>query len=129
MISVDTNVLVRIVTNDDPPQVKRAAALLAHHEIFISKTVCLEMEWVLRYAYQLRPPAILTAFHSVMGLPTVTVEDPLALGKALDWYAQGMDLADALHLSSSGHADQFATFDEKLSKISKTLSTIPVRLL
>lgn len=40
---------------------------------------------------------------------------------ALDWYEQGMDFADALHLASSAKAVGFATFDEKLVKFARRL--------
>jgi predicted nucleic-acid-binding protein len=50
MIGVDTNLLVRILTDDDPMQARRAANVLQSGDIFITKTVLLETEWVLRYA-------------------------------------------------------------------------------
>lgn len=43
------------------------------------------------------------------------VEDELAVAKALDWFKDGLDFADALHLASAGSAKQFATFDQKLA--------------
>jgi len=53
VIAIDTNVLARLVTNDDPDQDTRAADLLQHNAIFIPKTVILELAWVLRYSYGL----------------------------------------------------------------------------
>jgi predicted nucleic-acid-binding protein len=44
MIAVDTNLLVRILTNDDPNQARRAVKILKSDDIFISKTVLLETE-------------------------------------------------------------------------------------
>ncbi len=52
MISVDTNLLVRILTNDDPIQARRAVRILRSDDIYIPKTVLLETEWVLRHAYE-----------------------------------------------------------------------------
>jgi len=51
MISVDTNVIVRLLTGDDRPQFKRDRSLFEKESIFITTTVILETEWVLRYAY------------------------------------------------------------------------------
>ncbi|MCP5410517.1 MAG: PIN domain-containing protein, partial [Chromatiaceae bacterium] len=51
MIGVDTNVLVRLLTRDDEAQFRKALKLFQQEEIFIPKTVFLETEWVLRYAY------------------------------------------------------------------------------
>ena len=53
MIAVDTNVLVRLLTGDDPAQTQRAVELFAQESILIPKTVLLETEWVLRYSYEL----------------------------------------------------------------------------
>jgi len=48
MISIDTNVIVRLLTQDDPVQFKKSQELFKNHEIFITDTVVLETEWVLR---------------------------------------------------------------------------------
>ena len=69
MISVDTNVLVRLLTNDDPAQARRAARIMEKEDIFIPKTVLLETEWVLRHAYKIERSNILTAFRTLLGLP------------------------------------------------------------
>ena len=42
MISIDTNVIVRFLTQDDPVQFKKSRALFKNHEIFITDTVILE---------------------------------------------------------------------------------------
>ncbi len=114
MISVDTNVLVRLLTNDDPAQARRAARIMEKEDIFIPKTVLLETEWVLRHAYKIERPNILTAFQTLLGLPNVSMETPQTVVLALSFYAEGLDFADALHLSSSKGADAFATFDKNL---------------
>jgi predicted nucleic-acid-binding protein len=54
MISVDTNIIVRLLTGDDQSQFQRAKALFAKDNIFITTSVVLECEWVLRYAYNLK---------------------------------------------------------------------------
>ncbi len=59
MIALDTSVLVRCPTLDDPSQVPAAKALLAHSGgVFVAKTVPLELEWVLHAAYKLTRPGI-----------------------------------------------------------------------
>lgn len=51
MIALDTNILARLVTNDDPVQAHEAAALIdAGKALFVPFTVTLELEWVLRGA-------------------------------------------------------------------------------
>lgn len=74
MLAVDTNLVVRLLANDDREQAARAAALFANELIFISKTVLLESEWVLRFSYDLPPHVILQALRNIIGLPNVRLE-------------------------------------------------------
>lgn len=116
MISVDTNLLVRILTNDDPSQARRAVKILKSDDIYIPKTVLLETEWVLRHAYQIGRPDIAVGFQKLLGLPNVSVEDPDSIYQAISWYENKFDFADALHLASSRRCESFATFDSSLIK-------------
>lgn len=116
MIAVDTNVLVRFITNDDAAQAKRARLLIEAGPVFVAKTVLLELEWVLRGAYGLDRPTILKAVRGLLGLPALTAEDELNVARAVEWYEAGLDFADALHLASSGQQRAFATFDQSMRK-------------
>ena len=116
MIAIDTNVVVRLLTNDDPAQAARAADLLARERVLVPKTVLLETEWVLRYSYELPQPVVLAAFRKLLGLPQVAAEDATAIARALELYESGMDFADALHLASARDTTAFATFDTRLAK-------------
>ena len=124
MIALDTNVVVRVLTNDDPAQARRAAGLLAREEVYLPKTAVLESEWVLRHAYGLDRSVISKAFRKFLGLPTVSAEHPTALAQALAWYEGGLDFADALHLSSAREAGAtgFATFDREFARKARKLS-------
>ena len=51
IIALDTNVVVRFLTNDDAIQARRARRLIEQNEVVIPLTVLLEAEWVLRAAY------------------------------------------------------------------------------
>jgi predicted nucleic-acid-binding protein len=115
MIAADTNVLVRIVANDDSHQTSLALKLLLGQDrVFIPKTVFLELEWVLRTAYRLRTAAILAVMRGFMDIANWDFEDEAAVGDALGWFEQGMDFADALHLASTGRECPLATFDAAL---------------
>lgn len=120
ILAVDTNVVVRILANDDPEQSPRAVALFERERIFLTKTVLLETEWVLRFSYKLSRETVVCALRKVIGLQQVEVETIGVVAKALDWHEQGMDFADALHLAST-KAIEFATFDEKLIKLAQRL--------
>ena len=128
MIGLDTNVWVRYVTRDEPLQAKLALSLIARSEsIFLSRTVLLELEWVLRAVYRLDRDTIVAAMMQILGLRNVVVETPERVASALDYHRQGMDFADALHLSSAGHR-QFHTFDTRFAKRARELH-LPVELI
>lgn len=119
MLAVDTNVVVRLLTADEPRQAARARTLFAREEIFIAKTVLLETEWVLRSLYGFDADRVGSALIGLIGLSSVRCEDPVAVTRALQWFGSGLDLADALHVASSNEARQFATFDVRLAKRAK----------
>ena len=126
MIPVDTNLLVRLLTSDDPDQARRAARIMESDDIFIPKTVMLETEWVLRHAYGIEKVNIIKGFQRLLGLRNVSVEYPDNLIQAISWHEDGLDFADALHLASSKRADKFATFDSALIKKARQASSIQV---
>jgi predicted nucleic-acid-binding protein len=122
MLAVDTNVVVRFLVNDDAAQHQRAVALFRKHEVWLPKTVLLESEWVLRTVFDFTALEIGSALQGLLGLPNVRCEDGPAITMALDGLADGLDFADALHLSgcSAAGADEgFATFDARFIKRAK----------
>lgn len=123
MIAIDTNLLVRLFTNDDPKQALFAEELIENNSVFISKSILLETEWVLRYTYELDSDVIGNALESLLGLPQVTIEDPACIINVMQWYSQGFDFADAMHLASSRQVtDTFATLDRNFIKRAKKLN-------
>jgi len=117
MTALDTNVLVRIITNDDRAQAARAATFLREQErVFIPKTVLLELEWVLRSAYRIEPSAVVSALRDIMSVSNVEIEDEAGVTQAIEWYEKRMDFADALHVASAGRERKFATFDNRLRR-------------
>jgi predicted nucleic-acid-binding protein len=127
VIAVDTNVVVRLLTGDEPAQARRARELFDGGTVFIAKTVLLETEWVLRYSYRFPPDRILTALAGLAALPNVQIEDAVAVADALQWCSRGIDLADALHCASARDASAFASFDRKLVK--RAPSIIPLNVV
>lgn len=132
MIALDTNVIVRVVTADDPEQLALALEVLQTGDLWVCKTVLLETEWVLRYTYKLPQVTILEALRRLLGLRDLQVEDRGAVLQALSLFEEKMDFADALHLASSSRAESFATFDRTLAgraKKAKREDLPPVALL
>jgi hypothetical protein len=79
VIAVDTNILVRFLTNDDKKQAELARKAMRDNEIWLSKTVLLETEWVLRYSYDFDPRQILGGFRALLDFPTCEWKTPLKL--------------------------------------------------
>lgn len=131
MRAVDTNVVVRLIVADDAPQVKKARAAFGAGDIFLSLTVLLETEWVLRSGYNFAPLQVVVALRALAGLPGVTVEEPTVLALALEWLGEGMEFADALHLakanSKANPCTAFLSFDRKLAKLALGRSPVVVK--
>lgn len=128
VLAVDTNILIRYFTRDDAKQSPRSADLIHSSEVWISKTVLLEAEWVLRNAYGYSREMVVDALARICGLSSVAVEGAAEVAKALEWTSTGMDFADALHLSSVREGDRFVTLDDKFAKRAQRLR-LPVELL
>ncbi len=125
MRAVDTNLIVRIFAEDDSEQADMAEGVLAADSVFLPKTVMLEFEWVMRSVYRKPTATIAAAIERMLETANVQVEDHPAVMRAVAWFRQGMDFADALHLASSGHADAFVTFDGDLRRRAARLSVKP----
>ena len=128
MIALDTNIVVRLLVADEPNQHRRAAALLDGNRVFVSVSVLLETEWVLRSVYGLDGHAVAGGLRSFLGLPAVTAEASGNVVQALAWYEQGFDFADAFHLASAAAAgaEAFATFDRRLRRLTDEHAAIEV---
>lgn len=125
MIAIDTNVVVRVIVNDDAAQARRAVALITSGPVHIPATVLLETESVLRYTYELETDVIVAALKALLGTSNVHVDSPHLVARALDWCASGLDFADALHVALSDVASELATFDRDFVKRAAAGLTIP----
>ena len=122
MIGLDTNVLVRLLTADEPVQLKAASRLLAAHDgeagaFFINDMVLVELVWVLGRLYGFAPAEALTAIESLLDSDAFAFEDRDRLSHALGLCkAQRCDFADtmiALKNAAAG-CEHTATFDKAM---------------
>jgi predicted nucleic acid-binding protein len=112
MRAIDTNVVVRYLTGDHLKQSPRARALVDGNDVFLSTTVILETEWVLRSVYDYSAAQVCKALRAFAGLPRVSVENAALTAFALDCAERGMDFADALHLGAASECEAMLTFDQ-----------------
>ena len=120
MWAIDTNVVVRYLTGDDPGQAARARAIVDAGNVFVGTTVLLETEWVLRSAYGLSSESVADALLAFSGLPGVSLENPALLAEALGRVRNGMDFADALHLGAAANCGGMLTFDRRFIETART---------
>ena len=134
MLALDTNILARYYVAEGgaaraQEEVARAT-IDGGAQLFVAKTVVLELEWVLRGVYGHPPKDVCRVFDHLLSLAHVDIEDRAAVESALGNLRQGLDFADALHHASSRGCEAFLTFDAKgfAAKARRLAITPPVRL-
>ena len=127
MVAVDTNIIVRFLTQDDELQYQKSLEIFQTQNVFIPDTVILETEWVLRFAYKFKAVEICEALKKLFGLPNVHLNNASLVAQSLQWHEAGLDFADAFHLANSQNHTQFYTFDEKFIKRAKGLTDCEVQ--
>jgi predicted nucleic-acid-binding protein len=99
-----------------PSIVFASVVLLSAGDIFIPKTVVLELEWVLRYVANQPDDKVIKCRAHLIALPRVIVEDLHEIETALGHCRNGIDFADALHLAASKACSQVLTFDDEVMR-------------
>ena len=130
MRAVDTNLLARFYLQDEATQGGIAAEVLSLGDVFVPKTVILELEWVLRYVAEQPDGKVLDCIDHLIRLPGIVVEDRDEVESALTHSRRGIDFADALHLAASKECSELLTFDDRgyARKASKLRLKPPVRV-
>lgn len=127
MRAVDTNLLARYYLADDPSQARIAKGVLESGDVFVPKTVVLELAWVLQSVAEQPAPKMLDCLRHLAALPGVIVEDADEVQAALELCAQGLEFADALHLCASSACAEMLTFDDRfVRRASRARPRIPV---
>jgi len=118
-ITADTNVLLRIIVDDDEGQSRVALELLARAEIVaISLQSLCELAWVLARGYQVARDDIAAAIRALMGMKNVVVNTP-AVEAGLAILDAGGDFADGV-IAYDGHwlgGETFVSFDKKAVRL------------
>ena len=132
MIGLDTNILARYYIDDESDaeaQRQRLAArrlIESGQPLMVSKSVILELEWVMRGYYGFDPAEVASVMQHLLEQAHITVEDRNAVEQALSTAGAGIDFADALHHASYKSCDSVATFDDrKFARRAKKLGLAP----
>ena len=122
MIGLDTNVLVRYLTQDDPDQTRRANAIVAEsvaagERCFLGAIVLCELTWVLREAYGTSKADLVRTLDLILATRQFEIGGKDLVREALDAYRTGRaDFADYLIGASHRHdgCEETVTFDRRL---------------
>lgn len=125
MIGIDTNVLVRIITNDDPDQAAKAKRLFMDAAadggpLFINDAVLCETFWVLRSAYHIASPIIADAFQRLVDTKGTVFQNEARVRAVISQCKEREgDFADLLIGAINREADCSATytFDRKAARL------------
>ena len=122
MKGLDTNVLARYLTEDDPVQARRAAAWITTtvargDRCFISPVVLCELAWVLRTAYRISKADLLLTLDRLLATTQFVIGEKDVVRAAVEAYRAGQaDFADYVIGVTHREAgcDRTATFDRRL---------------
>jgi len=120
MRAVDTNVLVRLLTRDDPRQVKAAESFVSAGA-WVSHLVLAEAMWVLSAVYGKGPTEIATAVDMLLSHKSLSLQEPEAVESALSRFREKptVGFSDCLVLEiarKAGHMP-LGTFDKSLGRL------------
>jgi predicted nucleic-acid-binding protein len=125
MIGLDTNVLVRYLTQDDAAQYAKAAAFIdtatgQGEQLLVNTAVLCELTWVLDTSYEYSREEIARALEQILATAQFEVERLDEARQALaDFRSTKADFSDALigRINRSMGADHTVTFDRGLKAV------------
>lgn len=119
MIGLDSNVLMRVLTRDDPDQFKVAyklfQSLSPQEPAWISIANVLELDWVLRSRYGHNRAGVAKILEDLLASTSVVVEQSRTVSQALSLYRTSRaDLGECLVVASAHAAgcSKVFTFDK-----------------
>lgn len=120
MRAVDTNVLVRLITRDDPAQVRSAEGFVAPGA-WVSQLVLTETAWVLDAVYERSAEQIALALDMLLSHEKLSLQDADVVSAALAQFRNrpALGFSDCLALEiarKAGHLP-LGTFDRDLAKL------------
>lgn len=122
MKGLDTNVLVRYLTQDDPVQARKASALIdeaiaSQEKLHLDEVVLCELVWVLRGAYRLDKQTVVGVLDRILSAGQFSILDRDLVADAVNAFRDGGgDFADYLlgHRNRKAGCSVTVTFDRPL---------------
>jgi predicted nucleic-acid-binding protein len=120
-LTLDTNVLVRLATQDNPQQAAAALKVLQTASLIaVPSTALCEMVWVLIRGYRYTPEQVAHAIRILLQVSQVVCNTPAVLA-GLALLQSGGDFADGV-IAFEGElmgGQEFVTFDKAAAKLLK----------
>lgn len=124
MIGVDTNILVRYFTQDDPEQAQIVEKIIENYanspnSLFINNIVLCELVWVLERGYKYSKEQVGLVINQMLSTEEFAFEKPELLWLALNQYVQDkLDYSDALIglINKSSGCLETLTLDQSAAK-------------
>ena len=120
-LTLDTNVLVRLATQDNPQQAAAALKVLQTASLIaVPSTALCEMVWVLMRGYRYTPEQVAHAIRTLLQVSQVVCHTPAVLA-GLALLQSGGDFADGV-IAFEGElmgGQEFLTFDKAAAKLLK----------
>ena len=128
MIGLDTNVLIRYITQDDVSQSKKATALIENqlsekHLGYITLITIIEIIWVLESCYSQKKTVLIDVIESLIKTKQFLIERADIVHLALKAYERGYgDFSDAViaALCKDSGCIETVTFDKKALSVGMT---------
>jgi len=125
MIGLDTNILVRYITLDDPAQAARAAQIIERQLTpdqpgFVSLVTIVEIAWVLESFYEFSDEQMAAAIERILQIATLSVQNEREVYTAMVVLKSGAaSFDDALigALGSWAGCSSTLTFDRKAARL------------
>ena len=125
-VALGTNLLVRLLTNDDVAQAARVEAwLLANatpqRPAYVDHVVLCELGWVLERSYAYSRKHVHEAVAALLEYDVLSIDSPALVRQALQWFADGpADFSDYLLAARARSAgcSTVLTLDRKAAKTS-----------
>jgi predicted nucleic-acid-binding protein len=124
VIGLDTNVLVRYITQDDDKQAELANSLIESLDDaspgFVTLVTVVELSWVLESAYNFTRQQFAEMMQALITVDTIKLDRAAVVASAVRVYAASRaDFSDCLieRLSASAGCERTMTFDKAAAKM------------
>ncbi|WP_167478161.1 PIN domain-containing protein [Nocardia arthritidis] len=129
-VFLDTNVLVRHLTQDPPEMGKRATAFLAEaEELYLPDLILAETVYVLQSVYRVERPQVAALARVIIGSRNIISDDPALLIRTIDVYEHHrLSFADAylVALAEADPGSSIASFDRGIDRVKSISRVEPV---